>query len=323
MLVYVVRHCQSENNALKHPSLENVQRKSDPSLTKTGFEQRSALYTHFLLQQEKKYRNVSEIWTSPMLRCLLTAKAVKDALKHRARCFVHGEIFEHGGCFEGGRCCADPRIMGGVGRRGMTKTEIKNSFEDFLVGDELTDGWWDKSRAVETVVEAQARAEKVAEQLWARARGRGGIGGSLRNHDKDDDDDDEEDEDEDGRGSNKKKKRKIDDDDDDDADDKKEHGNKSDDDNNIVGDLVIVSHGMFTDILLKILLGVPKTIGRQSGLFCSQNAGIHVIDLDVSNGEENICGLLQFNDVRHIPEEYQTGGSVFGLDECYVSEGSA
>ena len=69
--------------------------------------------------------------------------------------------------------------MGGGGRRGMTKTEIKNSFDDFLVGDELTDGWWDKSRAVETVVEAQARAEKVAEQLWARARGRGGIGGEC------------------------------------------------------------------------------------------------------------------------------------------------
>ncbi len=92
--------------------------------------------------------------------------------------------------------------------------------------------------------------------------------------------------------------------------------------NEQVGDLVIVSHGMFTDILLKILVGVPKSTGRQTGLFCSQNAGIHAIDLDVAT-EDNVCGLVQFNDVRHIPIEARTGGSVFGLDECYVSEGSA
>ena len=33
--------------------------------------------------------------------------------------------------------------------------------------------------------------------------------------------------------------------------------------------------------------------------------------------------LLRFNQVEYIPVELQTGGSVDGLDECYMNEGSA
>ena len=45
---------------------------------------------------------MNEMWTSPMKRCLLTAKAVEDGLR-TGNARVNGEIFEHGGCFEGGR----------------------------------------------------------------------------------------------------------------------------------------------------------------------------------------------------------------------------
>ena len=242
-----------------------------------------------------------------MKRCLLTAKAVEDGLR-TGNARVNGEIFEHGGCFEGGRGGSgsgaggaegenENKTSNATGRPGMGRDEIKQIFPDVIVPEELKSGWWDAKRGVETVPEAQARAEKVAEMLWKRARGKSD---GTKNQGEDEDDE----------AIQKAKKRKVDDDDD------KE---KEEED---VGDLVIVSHGMFTDILLKILVGVPKSTGRQKGLFCSQNAGIHAIDLDVTT-EENICGLVQFNDVRHIPEEARTGGSVFGLDECYVSEGSA
>ena len=37
-------------------------------------------------------------------------------------------------------------------------------------------------------------------------------------------------------------------------------------------DVVLVSHGMFIDILLKTLFDAPRTIGKQGALFCSPNA---------------------------------------------------
>lgn len=302
MRVFIVRHAQSENNALLSPNLDNPSRQSDPSLTKKGWTQCANLTKCFTTEANGRYKRVNEMWTSPMKRCLLTAKAVEDGLR-TGNARVNGEIFEHGGCFEGGRgggggkggdaktsANENKTTAAATGRPGMGRDEMKQVFPDVIVPEALKNGWWDTKRGVETVPEAQARAERVAESLWKRARGSGGLKEKVEEAEKEEE-------------AQQAKKRKV-------------------DDEPEVGDLVIVSHGMFTDILLKILVGVPKSTGRQMGLFCSQNAGIHAIDLDVAT-EENICGLVQFNDVRHIPEEARTGGSVFGLDECYVSEGSA
>ena len=302
MRVFIVRHAQSENNALLSPNLDNPSRQSDPSLTKKGWTQCANLTKCFTTEANERYKNVNEMWTSPMKRCLLTAKAVEDGLR-TGNARVNGEIFEHGGCFEGGRgggggkggdaktsANENKTTAAATGRPGMGRDDMKQVFPDVIVPEALKNGWWDTKRGVETVPEAQARAERVAELLWKRARGSGGLKEKVEEAEKEEE-------------AQQAKKRKV-------------------DDEPEVGDLVIVSHGMFTDILLKILVGVPKSTGRQMGLFCSQNAGIHAIDLYVAT-EENICGLVQFNDVRHIPEEARTGGSVFGLDECYVSEGSA
>ena len=175
----------------------------------------------------------------------------------------------------------------------MGRDEMKQVFPGVIVPDEL------KERVVgceegETVPEAQARAERVAETLWKRARGSG-----LREKEEEEEEEKKNGEDKnDDDEQQKKKKRKV---------------------NEQVGDLVIVSHGMFTDTLLKILSRACRKSTRETNgvVFCSQNAGIHAIDLDVAT-EDNVCGLVQFNDVRHIPIEARTGGSVFGLDECYV-----
>ena len=37
----------------------------------------------------------------------------------------------------------------------------------------------------------------------------------------------------------------------------------------------------------------------------------------------NIAGLQRFNILEYMPQEIQTGGSVEGLDDCYMNEGSA
>ena len=88
------------------------------------------------------------------------------------------------------------------------------------------------------------------------------------------------------------------------------------------GAMCLVVHGMFIDIFLKRLLGIQMTTGKQQGLFCSKNAAVHVIELKAS-ADGNIGGLQAFNTVYHMPFEIQTGGSVEGLDDCYMNEGSA
>ena len=60
-------------------------------------------------------------------------------------------------------------------------------------------------------------------------------------------------------------------------------------------------------------------------VFCSQNACVHILELkcgDESN-PGNIAGIQRFNVLDHLPLSIQTGGSVEGLDDCYMNEGSA
>ena len=182
MRVFIVRHAQSENNALLSPNLDNPSRQSDPSLTKKGWTQCANLTKCFTTEANERYKNVNEMWTSPMKRCLLTAKAVEDGLR-TGNARVNGEIFEHGGCFEGGRgggggkggdaktsANENKTTAAATGRPGMGRDEMKQVFPDVIVPEALKNGWWDTKRGVETVPEAQARAERVAELLWKRAR---------------------------------------------------------------------------------------------------------------------------------------------------------
>jgi 2,3-bisphosphoglycerate-dependent phosphoglycerate mutase len=88
------------------------------------------------------------------------------------------------------------------------------------------------------------------------------------------------------------------------------------------GAMCIVVHGMFIDILTKILTGIALTTGKQQAVFCSKNGGMHVLELKASP-DGNIAGVQRFNMVEHMPAEIQTGGSVEGLDDCYMHEGYA
>jgi broad specificity phosphatase PhoE len=91
------------------------------------------------------------------------------------------------------------------------------------------------------------------------------------------------------------------------------------------GALMIVVHGMFIDILIKALSGMALTTGKQKIVFCSQNAGIHILELKpgTEGNDGNVAGLQMFNIVDHLPADIRTGGSVEGLDDCYMNEGSA
>ena len=262
MYVYLVRHAQSENNALTAPGLHNPSRRADPGLTRKGEAQARALERRFaeFVASSSKATVDAEIWTSCMRRCLLTTEGIARGMGTRARCAP--ALHEHGGCFEGAR-----GGRGVEGRRGMTKDEIEGEFERIDAPEEIKDGWWDPARGCESVRDAQTRGAEVAKWLWDKAR-------AMR------------------EGAATK------------------------------ADVVLVSHGMFIDILLKTLFDAPRTTGKQGALFCSQNACVHKLHFDVAEDGESV-GMQFFNDVTHVPMDVRSGGSVDGLSEAYTKEGSA
>ena len=165
MYVYLVRHAQSENNALTAPGLHNPSRRADPGLTRKGEAQARALERRFaeFVASSSKATVDAEIWTSCMRRCLLTTEGIARGMGTRARCAP--ALHEHGGCFEGAR-----GARGVEGRRGMTKDEIEGEFERIDAPEEIKDGWWDPARGCESVRDAQTRGAEVAKWLWDKAR---------------------------------------------------------------------------------------------------------------------------------------------------------
>ena len=88
MYVYLVRHAQSENNALTAPGLHNPSRRADPGLTRKGEAQARALERRFaeFVASSSKATVDAEIWTSCMRRCLLTTEGIARGMGTRARC---------------------------------------------------------------------------------------------------------------------------------------------------------------------------------------------------------------------------------------------
>lgn len=172
MELYIIRHGQSANNALK----EGGQRVCDPPLTDIGEAQADRL-AHYLkaagagverCNDAGTVQNCSgfefdRIFSSPMLRAIQTAAPVGKALGVRPEIWI--DIHEEGGIWldEG-----DGR--GEVGFPGLTRSEIAARFPDFVAPETLTDeGWW--NRPPEIKVEWCARAGRVASALHERFAG--------------------------------------------------------------------------------------------------------------------------------------------------------
>ena len=160
MRLYVVRHAQSANNALAHPSLMNPDRDSDPSLTEVGFKQAECV-ARFLKEEYGAgaercavENRIGRLYSSPMRRCMLTSAPIARELGLDIT--VRGDIFEHGGCFEGS---ADGAVKG---RPGMGTEQLEREFPGCVVPAELDKGWWKESRGVETVEEVRASTETPA-----------------------------------------------------------------------------------------------------------------------------------------------------------------
>lgn len=148
MLLYLIRHAQSQNNARPED-----QRVEDPSLTELGSQQ-AALLAEWIVSLR-----LTRVITSPFRRTLETAEPIRVAtgLRPEVRIALH----EQGGCYRGH--LPDSRF----GRPGLTRFEIEQYFPEFDVAADIDgDGWWG-SKAYETMDQARRRAAQLLEETCA------------------------------------------------------------------------------------------------------------------------------------------------------------
>ncbi len=166
MELFIIRHGQSDNNAL--PNIRD--RSVDPPLTELGKRQAEMLArylaggeTHDVLDsgnmkfQMRQGFGITSLFTSPMYRSLQTVEPVGKSLGLEPQVWV--DIHEEGGMFlsSGG----DEVLVGYPGR---TRTEILSEFPDYQLPTNISEsGWWNKGH--EDPPSILTRASKVSEQL--------------------------------------------------------------------------------------------------------------------------------------------------------------
>ena len=146
MHLLLIRHAQSENNALPES-----QRVEDPGITELGVRQAASLAERFADWQ------VDRLLTSAFRRALLTAEAIHRTSGLTPHIWM--ELHEVGGCYAG-------HISGTeVGRPGMNHSQVLTHFPHYTVEGEIPEaGWW-SSRPYESYAESCRRARQQADRL--------------------------------------------------------------------------------------------------------------------------------------------------------------
>jgi probable phosphoglycerate mutase len=140
MILYLIRHGQSTNNA-GHP------RMIDPLLTALGEEQ--ARHVAHALRDE----GLTALHVSPMRRALATASAIREVAE--LPLLVAPEFCEEGGLGE---------------HPGLTRAEILAHYPPCEIAETVTErGWWPGAK--ESAAEAYLRAQRAAEGLRRQYRG--------------------------------------------------------------------------------------------------------------------------------------------------------
>jgi 2,3-bisphosphoglycerate-dependent phosphoglycerate mutase len=171
MQLYLIRHGQSENNALWERTGSSDGRSSDPVLTELGHRQARRL-AEFLAEQRANPADevnggrpdhndfgLTHLYTSLMRRAIETAEYIAQALE--LPLLGHPDAHEWGGIFQGGDVVEER-----VGLPGPGRAELAREFPDLRlpagVGDE---GWW--NRPYEQRQQVPERAQRFIDDLLA------------------------------------------------------------------------------------------------------------------------------------------------------------
>ena len=170
VILYLVRHAQSENNALadaakRDPNAPGIPI-ADPPLTKTGEAQALRIAEHLRDGTDKtdlrdgapalQGFGIDRLYASPMLRALRTAQAIAAALTLRPQVWL--DLHEQGG------------IWGEAEVGGLTRSLMQARFPGFGLPDGVTEtGWW--RGGLETPAAFAARVARVVAAIRAGHRG--------------------------------------------------------------------------------------------------------------------------------------------------------
>ncbi len=183
MELYIIRHAQSTNNALKNPRF----RINDPALTALGHQQAELVAQHLAdgvnlemtvgISDEDTHVNrrrgykLTRLYCSAMHRAMLTANHIGQATGLTPEIWL--DIHEAGGIFDGypdgGIFDGNPDRGNLVGQAGRSRAEILAEFPHFNLPPEITEtGWWNKPH--EDWAACLGRAIRVADELGRMAR---------------------------------------------------------------------------------------------------------------------------------------------------------
>lgn len=158
MQVYLIRHAQSENNALTADSMQR--RKVDPGLTELGYRQRELLADWLGNEASAGEIEVDQLFTSAMVRSLLTSQPLGEALGLQPEIWL--DLHEKGGLF-----ARQNGLVSGYG--GMSRSAISQAFPRAQLADAITEsGWYDAALGMEPETHSHYRALKVAGELHRR-----------------------------------------------------------------------------------------------------------------------------------------------------------
>jgi 2,3-bisphosphoglycerate-dependent phosphoglycerate mutase len=187
MHLYLIRHCQSSNNAVldkKQSSDENVpggawvdEMVPDPPLTDKGVKQGKIL-ARFLSEhgdsntsqnpphdtQNISGFNISHIYCSLMTRSIVTAEYVSQALQ--LPLVVWQDIHECGGVFT-----KDADSGKRIGIPGPNYEYFRSKYPDLVIPEKIdADGWW--NRPTENLDDIEKRVNRVHNQILERHAGK-------------------------------------------------------------------------------------------------------------------------------------------------------
>jgi 2,3-bisphosphoglycerate-dependent phosphoglycerate mutase len=174
MQLYLIRHAQSENNALYVRTGSFDGRNPDPRLSEVGRAQ-ARLLARFLAQGDPEAKTdvhdafnqrgfgITHLYCSLLRRSIETALEISEAVTIPA--VAHCDLHEWGGVFELVENDEEHR-----GLPGPNRAYFEQNYPDLILPDSLGDrGWWNKPH--EPKSEAFARASRLLEDLLAQHNG--------------------------------------------------------------------------------------------------------------------------------------------------------
>lgn len=171
MQLYIIRHAQSENNALWAKTGSSVGRVPDPALTEVGHRQAERLAAHLTVEDGKEAHNgydphnrrgfhLTHLYTSLMIRAVDTGRYVAQAAD--LPLVAWEEIHEWGGIFD-----HDHETDEKTGLPGPNRAYFATHYPELQLPPELgEDGWW--NRPFEKSEQRVPRTQKFLSDLLAR-----------------------------------------------------------------------------------------------------------------------------------------------------------